>query len=278
MQSTGARRDASGQRLQVHEPDADGSRARRRATVVAAVAGLALAPYFWIATAVVGWPGENAPPTSAPANDFVHFYAEEVSHIPLAATVAIGQWVVWLVLVVSVVRAACRRLDLAAILSIALAGVSTAVFVAAEGVLAWPTIGMTADEITANLDPGVAKAMVLSRDGLHAAAGVTLGISLLVVSWLLARSDLWGHRLLAVIGSLAGASACTSMIVGPDGIGAGAILLWGIAVAVVILIGLRRDGSGAGQGGGGLAPAHSAWTDDAGRVQTRGRPGAPNLR
>jgi hypothetical protein len=215
--------------------------ARRRAGVVAAVAGLSLAPYFWLSEAVVGWPAREAPPVGAPATDYVHFYVDGSSQIPLAATVAIGSWAIWLVLVVSVVRAACRRLDLAAILAVTLAGASTAVYVAAEGVLAWPTIGMTVGEIPENLDAGVAQAMVLSRDGLHAAASVLLGISLLVVSWLLARSDLWGHWLLAVVGFLAAVSACASMIVGPEGLGPGVILLWGIVVAVVVLVGLRRN-------------------------------------
>jgi hypothetical protein len=222
--------------------------ARRRAGLVAAVAGLALAPYFWLSGAVVGWPADEAPSVGAPAAAYVDFYVDEFSRIPLTATVAIGMWAIWLVLVASVARAACRRLDLTAIVSVTLAGASTAVYAAAEGVLAWPTIGMTADEVSENLDAGVAQALVLSRDGLHAAAGVLLGISLLLVSWLLARSDLWGHWPLAVVGFLAGVSACASMIVGPEGLGAGGILLWGIVVAVVILAGRRRNVSHVGGG------------------------------
>lgn len=159
----------------------------------------------------------------------------------MTATVAIGSWIIWLVLVVAVVRAACERLDLAAILAVTLAGASTAIYVAAEGVLAWPTIGMTTSEISESLDPGVAQALVSSRDGLHAAAAVVLGVSFLIVSWLLTRSDLWGHWLLAVAGLLAGASACASMVVGPEGLGPGAIMLWGIMAAVVLLLGLRRN-------------------------------------
>jgi hypothetical protein len=106
---------------------------------------------------------------------------------------------------------------------------------------------MTAGEIPANLDAGVAQAMVMSRDGLHAAAAVMLGISLLVVSWLLARSDLWGHWLLAAVGFLAGVSACVAMIVGPEGIGPGGIMVWGILVAVIVLIGLRRNAAEVGR-------------------------------
>jgi hypothetical protein len=214
--------------------------ARRRATLVAVVAGFSLAPYFWLASASVGWPGADAPPPAAPASDFVDFYADGITRIPLVATVAIGSWALWLLVVLSVVRAACRRLDLAAILALTLAGAATAVYAGAEGVLAWPTVGMTAGEVSGLLDPGVAQAMVLSRDGLHAAAAVLLGISLLVVSWLLARSDLWGHWVLAVSAALAGVSSCASMVLGPDGLGAGAVMLWGIVVSVIFLIGLRR--------------------------------------
>lgn len=35
-------------------------------------------------------------------------------------------------------------------------------------------------------------------------------------------------------------SACASMIVGPEGLGPGGILLWGIVVAVVVLLGHRH--------------------------------------
>ena len=157
---------------------------------------------------------------------------------------AIGAWAMWLLLIVSVVRSACGRLDLAAVFSMTLAGAATAVYVAAEGVLAWPTIGTTANKVSQHLDPGVAQAMVISRDGLHAAASVLLGISLLVVSWLLARSDLRGHWLLAVTGSLAGLSAGASMILGPEALGSGGILLWGLMVAVVVLVGRRSKATG----------------------------------
>jgi hypothetical protein len=226
--------------------DAEVAAARRRAAIVAVVAGFSLAPYFWLFSATVGWPAGDAPLFSAPAGDFVDFYVDGLSEIPLLATVAIGSWVIWLLLMVAVVRAATERLDLAAIASMTLAGASTAIYVAAEGVLAWPTVGMTAGEVSGNLDAGVAQALLMSRDGLHAAAAVLLGVSVLVVSWLLARSDLWGHWLLAVTGLLAGISACTSMVVGPEGLGPGAIMLWGIVVAVVLLIGLRRRPADAG--------------------------------
>jgi hypothetical protein len=144
-------------------------RARRRAGLIAVVAGLALAPWFWAIELLAGFRPEG-PPDGAPAQDFVDFYVDNFSRIPLSTTLFIGQWVIMLVLLVAVVRAACRRLDLAAILAITLAGAATAVYVVAEGIRVWPvlTFDMSAGRLRDNLDPGVAEAVVLSRDGLHA--------------------------------------------------------------------------------------------------------------
>jgi len=214
--------------------------ARRRAAIVAVVAGFGLPVYFWVVGALVG--GIDTPSERAPAARFVDYYVDEFSRIPVDATAAIVMWAIWLVVVLAVVRAACRRLDLAAIVAIALAGVATAVFVMAEGVLAWPTVGVdvSASRLRADLDPDVARAMVLSRDGLHAAAAVALGLAMFVVAWLLVRSDLWGRWVLGVLALLAGVSACSSIVVGPEGIGPGLVLLWGIVVAIVVLLGWRR--------------------------------------
>lgn len=214
--------------------------ARRRAAVVAVIAGFGLPVYFWVAGALVG--ADESPSERAPAAKFVDYYADGFSRIPVQATAAVVMWAIWLVVVLAVVRAACRRLDLAAIAAMTLAGVATAVFVMAEGVLAWPTVGMdmTAARLRADLDPDVARAMVLSRDGLHSVAAVALGLAMFVVAWLLVRSDLWGRWALGVLAFLAGVSACTSIVVGPEGIGPGLVLVWGIVVAVVVLIGWRR--------------------------------------
>jgi hypothetical protein len=119
--------------------------------------------------------------------------------------------------------------------------------VVAEGVLAWPAIGMTAAEILENVDGEVARAMVMSRDGLLAAASVALGISMVIVSWLLARSDLWGRWLLAAVGFLAAVSACASMVAGPDALGPGGVLVWGVLVGVVVVVDNRRGASGRGR-------------------------------
>ena len=98
------------------------STARRRAGVVAAVAGLILPPYFWIVSALVGWPGWEAPAPGSPATEFVDFYVTQRTLIPLVATLAIGSWAIWLTLVVAVIRAASRRMELAAILAVTMAG------------------------------------------------------------------------------------------------------------------------------------------------------------
>jgi hypothetical protein len=217
--------------------------ARRRAGLVASVAGLALVPWFLVIDPISGFRPES-PPLGAPAQDFVDFYVDNFSRIPLNTTLFIGQWVIQLVLLVAIVRAACRRLDLAAILAITLAGAATAIYVAAEGVRVWPvlaTTDMTAGELRDNLGPGLAQAAVLSRDGLHAPAAVLLGVSVLVIAWLLARSDLWGHWAMSVLGVVAGAFAVSSVLAGPEGFGPGFVsVMWMPVVAVLLLVGRWR--------------------------------------
>jgi hypothetical protein len=218
--------------------------ARRRAGLIAAVAGLVLVPWFLVIDPLAGFRPES-PPVGAPAQDFVAFYVDNFSRIPLNTTLFIGQWVILLVLLVAVVRAACRRLDLAAILATTLACAATAIYVVAEGVRVWPVLAaadMTAGRLRDNLDPGLAQAAVLSRDGLHAPASVLLGVSVLVIAWLLARSDLWGHRTMSVLAIVAGAFAVSSVLVGPEGLGPGFIfVLWGPVVAVLLLVGRWRS-------------------------------------
>ena len=223
------------------ERDREVMRARRRAGLIAAIAGLALVPWFLIIDPVAGLHTE--PPFGAPAQDFVDFYVDNSSRIPLNTTMFIGQWVIMLVVLVAIVRAACRRLELAAILAITLAGAATAVYVVAEGIRLWPTLAfdMTAARLRDNLDPGVAQAVLLSRDGLHAPAAVLLGVSVLLIGWLLARSDLWGHWTMSVLAIVVGAFAVSSPLVGPEGFGPGLIAPWGIVVAVLLLVGRRRS-------------------------------------
>ena len=120
-------------------PGGDGgtAAARRRAAVVAAVAGLALVPWFYVAVSV-GKLRTESPSVGDPVGQYVDFYVDNFSRIPVRATAFIVQWVILLVLLAAVVRAACRRLDLAPIVAVALAGAATTVYVVAEGVGAWP--------------------------------------------------------------------------------------------------------------------------------------------
>lgn len=232
----------SPERDETNGRERDELEARRRAGLVAAAAGLGLIPWFLIIDPIAGFRPDSPEPV-APALDFVDFYVDNVSRIPLNATLFIVQWVIGLVLVLAVVRAACRRLDLAALLAITLAGAAAAVYVGAEGVRLWPVLGfdMKSGTLRDNLDPGLAQAAVLSRDGLHAPASVLLGISVLFIAWLLARSDLWGHWAMSALAVVAGAFAVSSALVGPEGIGPGFIfLIWGPVVAVLLLVGRRR--------------------------------------
>jgi hypothetical protein len=216
--------------------------ARRRAALVAAVAGLVLLPWFWLVEALVGFEPVS-PPLGAPEQEFINFYVENTSRIPLNATLFIGQWVIILVLVVSMAVTACRRMGLAAVLAITLAGAATAIYVGAEGVRLWPVMAadMSAENLRKDLDPGLAQAASLSRDGLHAPASVLLGVAVLLIAWLLARSDLWGRWVMSGLAVVAGVFALSSVVVGPEGFGPGFIfVVWGPVSAVVLLVGRRR--------------------------------------
>ena len=225
-----------------HEREDEVGEARRRAALVGAVAGLGLVPWFLLIEPLAGL-RTLQPEVEAPVQDAVDFYGDNFTQIPLNTTLFIGQWVIMLVLLVAVVRAACRRLDLAAILAVTLAGAATAIYVTGEGVRVWPVLAfdMNVGKLRDSLDPGVAHAVVFSRDGLHAAAAVLLGVSVLVIAWLLARSDLWGHWAMSVLAVVAGTFAVSSVLVGPEGFGPGLILaLWGPLVAVLLLVGRWR--------------------------------------
>jgi hypothetical protein len=76
-----------------------------------------------------------------------------------------------------------------------------------------------------------------SRGGLHGPAVALSGVAMLVIAWLLARSDLWGHTVLAVLTGLSGAATAVFMLFGPEG--PALTVPCGIVVAVVLLAGLR---------------------------------------
>lgn len=213
------------------------SAARRRAAVVASLAGIALPVWFWISEAV--WGLADLPETDAVPGQYVDFYVDNFSRFPANATAYVGLWVLVLVLLVAVVRATVSRIGLAAILAISLAGAATASTVMTEGVRVWPALTFeTPEQLADTLDPVVAQALVLSRSGLHAPAVVLSGLAMLVIAWLLWGSDLWGHRTLAIITGLAGAATTAFMFFGPEG--PALTIPWGIVMAMALLIGLRR--------------------------------------
>jgi hypothetical protein len=208
---------------------------RRRAAVVAAVAGVGVPVWFSVTMAL--WGVGDTPPPGAHARDFLDFYVDSYSGFPASATANVVLWALLLVLLVAVVRAAVTRLDLAAILAITLAGVATACAVIAEGVRAWPALVYDSPEaLGTNLDPAVAQALVLSRDGLHAPALALFGLVLLSIAWLLARSDLWGHKTMTVLTAIVGVFSFGYILLGPESIGAVLTVPWGIAMAIVLLV------------------------------------------
>ena len=216
--------------------------ARRRASVAAVVAGWALLLWFQVVRQVVRLdPGPPMP--EDPDERFIEFYLGNASRLAWIATAYTFQWALMLVLLAAVVRAVCRRFDLAAILALLLAGAATAVYVVGEGVKVWPVVQgeVTEETVRRVLDPGVARALLESRDGLHAPAAVLLGISVLLIGWLLLKSGLRGRGVMAGLSAVSGGLALSSVVVGPEGFGPGLIfVLWGPVVPVLVLLALRR--------------------------------------
>ena len=95
---------------------------------------------------------------------------------------------------------------------------------------------MTADKIPANLDPAVARFIVLSTEGVQNAGGVLIGLALLMVALLAARSDLWGHWAIAAVAALMGMVGTLNMVLGGSGSMVVGMIPFGIFVGVVLLI------------------------------------------
>ena len=193
---------------------------QRAAVVVAAVVAVVVPVWFFGTLVVVGTYRNNyMPGLDAPDRDFVQFYVDNFSEIPLTSTMFIIGWALVLVVLVALVRALTPRLTLPGILAITFAGVSTAVSVASQGLFTYPTIvfEMTAERIPANLDPAVARFIVLSTEGVQNAGGVLIGVALLMVALVAARSDLWGHWVIAVVAGLMGVVGTLNMVFGGGG-------------------------------------------------------------
>jgi hypothetical protein len=214
--------------------------ARRRAQVVAVAAGLGVPVWFWLTLAL--WDLSPTPEGTAAPSAYVEFYVENDARLAVHATAFVILWVLLLVLVVAVVRACTSRPGLTATLAITLAGASTAGAVLIEGVLAWPamTPGIGPGDLAASLDPAVAQALVLSRDGLHAPVASLLGVALMFVAVVLARSDVWGHRTMAAVTAAVGAFGASSMLLGPESLGPVLVTPWGVVMGAVFVVDLRR--------------------------------------
>lgn len=182
------------------------------------------------------------PGLDAPDRDFVQFHVDNFSKVPLTSTMFIVGWVLVLVVPIALVRALNPRLMLPGILAITFAGVSTAVSVASQGLFTYPTLAfeMTAERIPANLDPAVARFIVVSTEGIQAAGGVLMGVALLMVALLAARSDLWGHWAIAVVAALMGLAGTLNMVLGGTGSMIFGMIPFGIFVGVVLLIARSR--------------------------------------
>jgi hypothetical protein len=220
-------------------PDAE-SASRRRAQLVAIAAGLAVPVWFWLTLAL--WDLSPSPDGPAAPSAFLGFYVDNHARLATHATAFVVLWVLLLVLVVAVVRACTSLPGLTATLAITLAGASTAGAVAIEGVLAWPamTPGIDAGSLPDILDPAVAQALVLSRDGLHAPVATLMGIALVFVAGVLARSDLWGHKTMAAVTAIVGALGASYMVLGPESLGPVLITPWGVVMAAVLAVDLRH--------------------------------------
>lgn len=217
----------------------DPAAARRSAALVAAVVAFVVPPWFIASLAMVGTYKDNyMPGLDAPDRDFVQFYADNFSKIPLTSTMFIIGWALILVVLIALVRALASRMTLPGILAITFAGISTAVSVASQGLFTYPTIlvEMTAERIPANLDPAVARFIVLSTEGIQNGGGVLIGMALLMVALLAARSDLWGHWAIAVVAVLMGVAGSLNMVLGGSGSMVVGMIPFGIFVGVVLLI------------------------------------------
>ena len=217
--------------------------ARRSAALVAAVTAFVVPPWFIATITVVGTYKDNSMPgLDAPERDFVQFYVDNFSKVPLTSTMFIVGWALILVVLVALVRALTPRLTLPGILAVTFAGISTAVSVASQGLFTYPTIvfEMTAERIPANLDPAVARFIMLSTEAVQNAGGVLIGMALLMVALLAARSDLWGHWAIAVVAGLMGVVGTLNMVLGGAGTMIVGMIPFGIFVGVVLLIARSR--------------------------------------
>lgn len=217
--------------------------AQRSASLVAAVVAFVVPVWFIAALAMVGtYQGNYQPGLGASDEEFIQFYVDNFSKIPLTSTMFIVGWALIFVVLVALVRALTPQTTLPGILAVTLAGASTAVSVASQGLFTYPTLTLelTAENIPANLDPAVARFIVLSTEAVQNAGGVLLGIALLMVALLAARSNLWGHWVITAIAAIMGTAGTLNMVLGGGGTAVIGIIPFGIVTGIVLLIARSR--------------------------------------
>jgi hypothetical protein len=228
----------------------------RRAALVAGVAGLAL-PVSLLATLLsLGSYRENFTPGVGDSDlMFTRFYEDNFGKIRLTETLAVWSSVLVFVFVVSLIHVLDRRSDLVRSVVIGLAAAATAVETTGHALLVSPTLvfEMTADNIGANLDPGVARALIMIPDTLSAVAGILFGFAFIGLGLMILGSDLTGRMYLGVTALLIGTFGPVNLLLGGGG-GLLTVTLWIVPAAVLVLIYRKRLVSA----GSGLDPLDAA--------------------
>ena len=226
---------------------------RRRSALVAAVVAFVVPVWFFATLVVVGSYRDNYVPKPEDSGErFVQFYVDNFSKIRVTSTMFVIGWVLILVVLVALLRALTPTNTLPGTLAVTSVGAWLAVTVASQGLFTWPTLipEVSASEVAANLDPGVARFLVLGVEGVQAPGGILLGVSLLMVALVAARSDLWGHHAIAIVAAIMGVVGTLNMVLGGGGTGTEGMILFGIVVGVLLLIARRRLGAAAPAGAG----------------------------
>lgn len=219
---------------------------RRHSALVGAVCAFVV-PIWLIATLVVvgSYRDNHVPKPGDAADSFVRFYVDNFSTIRITSTMFIVGWVLVLVVLASLVHALEPRRTLLGTFAVTMAGLWLAVLVVAQGLFTWPTLipEVQATDLPVNLDPGVARFLVLSIDGVQGAGGVLLGVALLLVALIAVRSDLWGHTVIAVVAALLGVAGVLNMVLGGGGTGVEGMILFGLLGGPILLVARHRLGA-----------------------------------
>lgn len=226
------------------DPAGDARRETRRAALVAAIAGLAFP--VWVFTTMVvaeGFRGDM-PEVDEPGRQLVPWIADNFTRIRVVATMRMVMWIVLLVFVVALVQYTRRRVGLLGLLTVALTAAGTAVGVAGQAVFASPTMVWELNErnLAANLDPGVARWMLISGDVSGTFAAMLFGAALATLGIRFLCSDVMARRFLGITAIVIGAGALLGPVLGNgnDNPLPAFLALWAIVAAILLLVARRR--------------------------------------